>query len=103
MTSIGNHSMVIIPGKTTVEEVIGKLCTDFNNKTIIFAGLLCCMVTAKDIMQAIQKRKIKKDPAWNLRHPMFNRVLHSLDEITGSLTFLFCAYLVLIGISSHYL
>lgn len=101
--SLNNASIVITPGKTSVEQVIGTLCADFSRSILLFAILLCILVTAKDIMQAYQKRKVKKQPDWNLYHPTFLRILHFIDEVTGSLTFIFCAYLIFIIVSSGHL
>lgn len=94
--TLNNASINITPGKTSVEEVIGTLCADFSESIIMFAALLCILVTVKDVMQAIQKRKIKKQPDWNAQHPNFVKVLYVIDEVTGTLTFIFCAYIIFV-------
>lgn len=100
--NMNGANLTIIPGKTSVEQVIGTICMDFSKNIMIFAILLCVLVTAKDIMQGYQNRKVKKQADWNLHHPDFNKVLRILDEVTGSLTFIFCAYIIfIIWMSTH--
>lgn len=100
--NFNNASIIVTPGKTSVEQVIGTLCMDFSKSILAFAILICVLVTVKDIMQAYQNRKVKKQADWNLYHLDFLRALKILDEVTGSLTFIFCAYIIfIIWTSSH--